>query len=109
MRDTGVGIPQKNYRGCSTGFIVCRTPAAARTRAWVIGLSLVQELVRLHGGFIRVESTLGKGSTFIVSIPFGQNHLSSNRLGGKSHAEFHGNWSQAFCGGSAALASGDVG
>jgi signal transduction histidine kinase len=36
-----------------------------------IGLALVQELVRLHGGAIRVESTYGRGSTFIVSVPLG--------------------------------------
>lgn len=42
----------------------------------------MQELVKLHGGFIRVESTLGKGSTFVVSIPFGQSHLASSQLGG---------------------------
>src|SRR5262249_11359771 len=34
-----------------------------------IGLALVQELVRLHGGSIRVESVWGRGSTFIVSVP----------------------------------------
>jgi signal transduction histidine kinase len=42
----------------------------------------VQELVKLHGGFIRVESVWGKGSTFVVSIPFVQNHLASGQLGG---------------------------
>jgi len=38
--------------------------------------------VKLHHGFIRVESALGKGSTFVVSIPLGQDHLTSGRLGG---------------------------
>jgi hypothetical protein len=33
-----------------------------------IGLALVQELVRLHGGSIRVDSIVGKGSTFVVSM-----------------------------------------
>src|SRR5262249_5515988 len=36
-----------------------------------IGLALVQELVKLHGGAIRAESTYGRGSTFIVSAPLG--------------------------------------
>ena len=36
-----------------------------------IGLALVQELVKLHGGEIRVESEEGRGSAFTVTIPFG--------------------------------------
>src|SRR5262249_19409489 len=40
-----------------------------------IGLALVQELVKLHGGTVRVESEPGVGAAFIVSIPFGLAHL----------------------------------
>jgi signal transduction histidine kinase len=34
-----------------------------------IGLSLVQEIVKLHGGEVHLESELGKGTTFIVKLP----------------------------------------
>ena len=47
-----------------------------------IGLALVQELVKLHGGSVRVESVVGKGSTFIVSLPLGSAHLPADRIGG---------------------------
>ena len=40
-----------------------------------IGLALVQELVKLHGGEIGVQSEFGSGSTFTISIPFGTAHL----------------------------------
>ena len=47
-----------------------------------IGLALVQELLKLHGGSVRVESVFGKGSTFIVSLPLGSAHLPAERIGG---------------------------
>src|SRR5262249_7730056 len=47
-----------------------------------IGLALVQELVKLHGGTVLVESEPGQGSAFSVSIPFGFSHLPQDRIGG---------------------------
>jgi CheY-like chemotaxis protein len=49
-----------------------------------IGLALVQELVKLHGGSIFVQSELGRGSTFTVQIPFGSTHLPRERVGTSS-------------------------
>jgi hypothetical protein len=45
-----------------------------------IGLALVQELVKLHGGTIRAESEFGSGTAFTVSIPFGTAHLPEAHL-----------------------------
>ena len=49
-----------------------------------IGLALVQELVKLHGGSISVESEHGKGSTFKVAIPRGCGHLPAKQIGAGS-------------------------
>ncbi|MEW5315064.1 MAG: hypothetical protein WDW38_006516 [Sanguina aurantia] len=46
-----------------------------------IGLALVQELVKLHGGRIDVHSEPDKGSRFTISVPFGLAHLSTARMG----------------------------
>ncbi|MGH6677735.1 MAG: response regulator, partial [Bradyrhizobium sp.] len=46
-----------------------------------IGLALVQELVKLHGGTISVESQMDRGTTFRVSIPCGHAHLPAERIG----------------------------
>src|SRR6185295_677651 len=45
-----------------------------------IGLALVQELVKLHGGTVECQSTPGGGSSFTVSIPFGTSHLAAERI-----------------------------
>jgi PAS domain S-box-containing protein len=52
-----------------------------------IGLALVQELVRLHGGSVKVESVLGQGSTFTVTIPMGSSHLPQERVRNKPSEE----------------------
>src|SRR5262249_51124009 len=45
-----------------------------------IGLALVHELVKLHGGELSVASTRGAGSTFTVAIPLGAGHLSADQI-----------------------------
>jgi hypothetical protein len=45
-----------------------------------IGLALVYELVKLHGGQIRAESAEGKGTTFSVTLPFGMAHLPADHV-----------------------------
>jgi signal transduction histidine kinase len=42
----------------------------------------VQELIKLHGGSVRVESVMDQGTTFIVTIPFGPDHLPRHQVGG---------------------------
>jgi hypothetical protein len=52
--------------------------ARARTHEGTgIGLALVQELVRLHGGTISVESQVGEGTTFTVALPVGVDSLAN--------------------------------
>jgi signal transduction histidine kinase len=82
VRDTGVGIPSEAIARLFERFHRVPNTRSRTHEGSGIGLALVQELVKLHGGFIRVESRLGKGSTFIVSIPFGQDHLAGAQLGG---------------------------
>ena len=75
VRDTGVGIAAKDLPQLFERFHRV-TDARGRTyEGSGIGLALVQELVKLHGGTVRVESEPGVGSSFIVSIPFGLAHL----------------------------------
>jgi signal transduction histidine kinase len=82
VRDTGVGIPAEAIPKLFERFNrVPNTPSRTHEGSG-IGLALVHELVKLHGGSMRTESTVGQGSTFIVSIPMGQNHIVSGQMGG---------------------------
>ena len=80
-------IPGRGFRtpkslGCLTIFIASRAPRGRSFEGTGIGLSLVRELVKVHGGLVRVESAIGKGSTFTVSIPLGKAHLPQDQVAG---------------------------
>jgi signal transduction histidine kinase len=81
VRDTGTGIPAGELPHIFERF---HRAANARGRSYEgtgIGLALVQELAKLHGGGVKVESQEGGGSCFTVSIPKGKNHLPQDRIG----------------------------
>ncbi len=70
VADTGIGIPPKEQRRLFEKFSQLRVPASMNTRGTGLGLTIVKEVVQLHGGSVRVESAQGKGASFIVSMPF---------------------------------------
>jgi len=75
VSDTGVGIPQKELPHMFERFHRVENSAGRTHEGTGIGLSLVFELVQLHGGQISVSSIEGSGSTFTVVIPMGKAHL----------------------------------
>ena len=85
VRDTGTGIPPEELPRIFERFHRVKGVKGRTYEGSGIGLALVQELVRLHGGEVRVESTLGTGSTFTVSLPFGNAHLPRERLEAAPH------------------------
>jgi signal transduction histidine kinase/FixJ family two-component response regulator len=80
VQDTGVGIPAEELPHMFERFHRVRGTEGRTFEGTGIGLSLVHELVKLHGGTIRVESTRGQGSTFTVSLPLGMAHLPAERI-----------------------------
>jgi signal transduction histidine kinase len=66
VQDTGSGIPSEHLRSVFERFF--RVPGAPPGGAG-LGLSIVQEIVRAHGGEVGVESEVGRGSTFWLTIP----------------------------------------
>ena len=81
VRDTGSGIPAGELPHIFERFHRVDGARGRTHEGTGIGLALVQELVRLHGGSVRAESTLGRGSTFVVSVPLGNAHLPADSVG----------------------------
>ena len=80
VRDTGIGIPEDQRSRVFERFHRIEGTQARTYEGTGIGLALVQELIKLHGGRVRVESAVGEGSTFIVTIPLGSAHLPAERI-----------------------------
>ncbi|MCX8253606.1 MAG: response regulator [Beijerinckiaceae bacterium] len=82
VSDTGTGIPAAELPRIFERFHRVEHSRSRSHEGSGIGLTLVQELVRLHGGTISVESREGHGTTFAVTVPFGVDHLPADRIGG---------------------------
>jgi signal transduction histidine kinase len=80
VRDSGTGISEAELPRIFERFHRVEGARARTEEGSGIGLALVQELVRLHGGTVDVESHVGRGSTFRVSLPRGSAHLPANRI-----------------------------
>ena len=80
VRDTGVGIPEEHREHVFERFHRIESTQARTYEGTGIGLALIEELVKLHGGSVRVESAIGAGSTFTVTIPCGNEHLPAERI-----------------------------
>ncbi|HEX6790156.1 MAG TPA: ATP-binding protein [Candidatus Krumholzibacteria bacterium] len=81
VHDTGVGIPAGEMPKIFERFHRVEGTAGRSQEGSGIGLALVRELAKLHGGDVRAESEPGRGSTFTVSIPLGRDHLPADRIG----------------------------
>jgi PAS domain S-box-containing protein len=74
VTDTGAGIPPHELTRMFERFHRVVGTRSRTHEGSGIGLALVHELVRMHGGRVEVESTLGKGSTFRVHVPLRPTH-----------------------------------
>jgi len=74
VQDTGIGIAPDQLPRLFERFYRIEGAQGRSIEGTGIGLSLVQEMVKLHGGNVQVKSELGRGSSFTVSIPFGSAH-----------------------------------
>ncbi len=80
VRDTGTGIPPDQMPHLFERFHRVEGARGRTQEGSGIGLALVRELARLHGGDVRAESEFGKGTVFAVTVPLGTAHLPQDRI-----------------------------
>lgn len=71
FEDNGIGIPASEIQKIFDRFY--RATTASGVPGSGIGLSLVKDLIDLHGGKVDVESTMGQGSKFVIFLPLSHN------------------------------------
>ena len=85
VSDTGSGIPAEELSHIFERFHRVESSKSRTIEGTGIGLALVQELVKLHGGSISVKSELNVGSVFQVCIPLGTAHLAKDKIRASGH------------------------
>ena len=69
VKDEGEGIPPEHIEKIWNRFYQADPSRNNDSSGAGLGLSIVQQIARLHGGFMTVESTVGKGSAFSLHLP----------------------------------------
>ena len=72
VRDNGIGIPPEAQSRVFERFYRVDKGRARKNGGTGLGLAIVKHIVQLYGGTVALESEVGKGSTFTVSLPLAQ-------------------------------------
>lgn len=71
VSDTGIGIPEEALPRIFEEFYRAKNAKAVEMEGTGLGLAIAKDVVEQHGGQISVESVVGEGSTFYVTLPKG--------------------------------------
>jgi signal transduction histidine kinase len=63
VRDTGIGIPEKDIENIFNPFFTTKKDGSG------LGLSISHQIIKEHGGYMVVESQVGKGTSFFIRLP----------------------------------------
>jgi two-component system, NtrC family, sensor kinase len=79
IRDSGVGIPEKDLENIFNPFFTTKKEGVG------LGLSISHQIVQEHGGYILVESQVGRGTTFFINLPLNRPTAQEARI----HSQFN--------------------
>jgi two-component system sensor histidine kinase SenX3 len=71
VRDQGIGIPEEDLEHIFERFYRVEGAKARHAGGTGLGLAIVRHVVGNHRGEVRVESEVGQGSTFVLTLPAG--------------------------------------
>ena len=74
MSDTGIGIPPEAQSRVFERFYRVDKGRARKNGGTGLGLAIVKHIVQLYGGTVTLESAVGKGSTFTVTLPLAKDN-----------------------------------
>jgi len=80
VEDSGTGISKNELPKLFSRFHRIEGVKSRSHEGTGIGLAMVKELVKMHGGQVEARSQLGQGSRFIITIPFGKDHLPQEQI-----------------------------
>jgi two-component system cell cycle sensor histidine kinase PleC len=69
IEDTGIGIPKESLKNLGKPFEQVESQYTRRHRGSGLGLAIAKSLTELHGGAMRIRSTLGVGTIVLVRLP----------------------------------------
>ena len=69
IKDTGIGIDKKKLDKIFEPFYRCEDINALSSSGMGLGLSLTKSVINMHGGEIKVESEVNKGTKFMIILP----------------------------------------
>ena len=69
VKDSGCGIPPEHLSRLFERFYVVDKSRSRKLGGTGLGLAIVKHITQVHGGYVTVESTPGKGSTFTIHLP----------------------------------------
>lgn len=78
IEDTGVGIPKEHLPRIFERFYVADKGRSKKSGGTGLGLAIVKHIAMMHGGSVSVESTLGVGTKFMVTLPIEQNNRTTS-------------------------------